>query len=130
MTQVTEHAPRALDPGHIMQTATGFWGSKVLLTAVEFDLFSALGHGALTADELGEKLRISPRGRFDFFDALVALGFLRRDGDGPAGRYKNTAETAAFLVKDSPGYIGGMPEMMNARLFEFWNHLGDALRVR
>jgi hypothetical protein len=27
-----------LDPAHIMQTATAFWASKVLLTAVEFDL--------------------------------------------------------------------------------------------
>ena len=31
-----------LDPGRIMQTATAFWSSKVLLTAVEFDLFSTL----------------------------------------------------------------------------------------
>ena len=37
------------DPSHIMQTATGFWASKVLLTAVEFDLFTTLGDGARTA---------------------------------------------------------------------------------
>jgi hypothetical protein len=129
MSQTKQESPQALDPGHIMQTATGFWGSKVLLTAVEFDLFTALGDRALTADELGEKLGIHPRGRFDFFDALVALGFLDRDGDGPVGRYRNTPETATFLVKTNPAYIGGMPEMMNARLFGFWNHLGEALRT-
>ena len=118
-----------LDPTSIMQTATGFWSSKVLLTAVEFDLFSTLGDGSMTADELGAALRVHPRGRYDFFDALVALGFLRRDGEGPTGRYRNTPETAAFLVKQSPAYIGGMPEMFNSRLFGFWNNLGEALRT-
>ena len=92
----------------VMQTATGFWASKVLLTAVEFDLFSTLGDGSMTAEELGAALGLHPRGRYDFFDALVALGFLHRDGDGPESRYRNTPETAAFLVKQSPAYIGGM----------------------
>lgn len=32
-----------LDPLHIMQTATAFWASKRLLTAVELDLFTNLG---------------------------------------------------------------------------------------
>ena len=118
-----------LDPTSIMQTATGFWSSKVLLTAVEFDLFSTLGDGSMTADELGAALGVHPRGRYDFFDALVALGFLRRDGDGPKGRYRNTPQTASFLVKQSPAYIGGMPEMFNSRLFGFWNNLGEALRT-
>lgn len=118
-----------LDPSYILQTATGFWASKVLLTAVEFDLFSVLGDGSMTATELGEKLGLHPRGTYDFFDTLVALGFLGREGDGPEGRYKNTPQTAAFLDRRSPSYIGGVPEMLNARLFGFWNHLGTALKT-
>lgn len=118
-----------LDPSRIMQTATAFWASKVLLTAVELDLFTTLGDGAMTAPQLGEALGLHPRGTYDFFDALVALKFLARDGDGPEGRYGNTPETAAFLDKNSPTYIGGLPEMLNARLFGFWNHLGTALRT-
>jgi len=74
-------------------------------------------------------LGIHPRARYDFFDALVALGFLGREGDGPGGRYRNTPETAAFLVERSPAYIGGMAKMFNSRLFGFWNSLGDALRT-
>ena len=118
-----------LDPSHIMQTATAFWASKVLLTAVEFDLFSVLGDGVMTATQLGETLELHPRGTYDFFDALVALRFLDRDGDGPEGQYKNTPETAAFLDKRSPMYIGGMPEMMSTRLFGFWNDLGTGLKT-
>ena len=55
--------------------------------------------------------------------------FLDRDGDGPEGLYSNTATTDAFLDKNKPSYIGGILEMFNARLFEYWNHLGTALRT-
>ncbi len=120
------HSP---DPGPIMQAATGFWASKVLLTAVEFDLFSLLDEAPRTAPELGKALALHPRGTHDFFDALVALGFLERDGDGPEGRYRNTPATAAYLVKESGSYIGGTLEMLNSRLFGFWNDLGTALRT-
>jgi len=117
------------DPGRIMQTATAFWASKVLLTAVEFDLFTLLGNDSMTAVELGSQLGLHPRGTYDFFDALVAGGFLQREGDGAGGRYSNTPDTAAFLNKNSPTYIGGLPEMLNARLFGFWNNLGEALKT-
>lgn len=120
---------RRLDPSHIMQTATAFWASKVLLTAVELDLFSTIGEGAMTASQLGKALGLHPRGTYDFFDALVALRFLDRVGDGPEGQYENTPETSVFLNKSSPDYIGGIPEMLNTRLFGFWNDLGTALRT-
>lgn len=117
------------DPSHIMQTATAFWASKVLLTAVEFDLFTTLDNKAMTADELGDELGLHPRGTYDFFDALVALKFLERDGDGSDGKYRNTPDTGVFLNKKSPAYIGGLPEMLNSRLFGFWNDLGKALKT-
>jgi predicted nicotinamide N-methyase len=118
-----------LDPTQIMQTANAFWPSKVLLTAVELGVFTTLGEGTMTAAQLGERLKLHPRGTFDFFDALVALKFLQRDGDGPHGRYQNTPETAAFLDKSKPTYIGGMLEMLNRRLFGYWNNLGTALKT-
>ena len=118
-----------LDPSHIMQTATAFWASKVLLTAVELDLFTTLGDGTMTAPQLGKTLGLHPRGTYDFFDALVALKFLDRDGDGPEGKYKSTPQTAAFLNKKSATYIGGLPEMLNSRLFGFWNNLSTALKT-
>jgi len=118
-----------LDPSYIMQTSTAFWASKVLLTAVELDLFTTLGDEKLSASQLGEELGLHARGTYDFFDALVALKFLEREGDGPEGRYKNTPQTAAFLNKKSHTYIGGLAEMLNARLFGFWNDLGTALKT-
>ena len=118
-----------LDPTHIMETAWAFWASKVLLTAVEVDLFTTLSGEPMTAPQLGYALGLHPRGTYDFFDALVALKFLNRDGDGPQGRYSNTPETGAFLNKTSPAYMGGILEMHNARTFGFWNNLGTALKT-
>jgi hypothetical protein len=82
--------PPVLSPDAILQTAFGFWGSKVLLTAVEFGLFTALGGRRRTGAQLGGELRLHPRGIADFFDALVAMKFLDRDGDGADAKYFNT----------------------------------------
>ena len=123
MTQVQ------LDPSHILQVGMGFWPSKTLLSAVELELFTELGGDALTGAEIGERLRLHPRGIYDFLDTLVALGFLERDGDGADGRYRNTEATATFLDKRSPAYVGGILEMSNARLYPFWGDLTEALRT-
>lgn len=119
----------SLDPSRILNTGFGFWSSKVLLTAVEFEVFTALSGKKMTGEELGRKLGLHPRGIWDFFDTLVALGFLDREGNGREARYTNTAETALYLDKNSSAYIGGIFEMCNARLFRFWDDLGPALKT-
>ena len=112
-----------------MQIGSGFWPSKVLLSAVELELFTLLGSGSLTGQEIGDKLGLHPRAIWDFLDGLVALGLLDRDSDGGDGRYRNTTDTAVFLDKNSPQYIGGILEMFNARLFRFWADLTEALKT-
>lgn len=117
------------DPGPILQTAFAFWSSKVLLTAVEFGLFTKLGTERKAGDELGFELGLHPRGIADFLDALVAMRFLDREGDGPDSRYLNTTAGLLYLDKNSPRYVGGILEMLNVRLFRFWNDLPEALRT-
>jgi SAM-dependent methyltransferase len=118
-----------LDSSHIMQVGMGFWPSKTVLSAVELQLFTHLGAESMTGEEIGERLGLHPRAIYDFLDTLVALRLLERDGDGRDGRYRNTAETAAFLDKRSPAYIGGILEMCNARLYGFWGDLTEALQT-
>ena len=112
-----------------MQVGLGFWASKTLLSAVELELFTHLGTEGLTGEQIRERLGLHPRATFDFLDTLLALGFLERDGDGSEGLYRNTAEGAAFLDKNSPAYIGGILEMCNARLYGFWGDLTEALQT-
>jgi hypothetical protein len=117
------------NPSHIMQIGMGFWASKTVLSAVELGLFTHLGSEEITGGEIGERLGLHPRAIYDFLDTLVALGLLERDGEGSDGRYRNTAETAAFLDKGSPAYVGGILEMCNGRLYRFWGDLTEALQT-
>jgi len=105
-----------LSPARIMEVGMAFWPAKVLLSAIELRLFSELGSRSMTGAELRSALRLHPRADPDFFDTLVALRFLERDGDGPLARYRNTPETATFLDRTSPQFMGGFLEMANARL--------------
>lgn len=118
-----------LDPSPILQTAFAFWSSKVLLTAVEFGVFTKLGNRRITGAELGAELGLHPRGISDFFDALVAMKFLDREGDGAPAKYFNTPAGALYLDRNSPRYVGGILVMLNERLFKFWHDLPDALRT-
>jgi SAM-dependent methyltransferase len=121
--------PTSLTPDSILQTGFGFWNSKVLLTAVTLDLFTKLGAHRLFGAQIGKELALHPRGVADFLDALVAMKFLEREGDGADAKYFNTPATALYLDRQSPRYIGGILEMLNARLFKYWHDLPEALRT-
>src|SRR3954468_12259283 len=118
-----------LSPGRIMEVGMGFWPAKTLLSALELGLFTTLGGNAMTGGELQRALGLHARANPDFFDTLVALRFLERDGDGPAGRYRNTLETATFLDRNSPEFMGGFLEMCSLRLYRFWGDLSEGLRT-
>jgi SAM-dependent methyltransferase len=112
-----------------MQVGMGFFASKSVLSAVELELFTHLGGESMTGEEIRGRLGLHQRAIPDFTDTLVALGFLEREGDGSAARYRNTADTAAFLDKNGPMYIGGILEMANTRLYPFWGDLTQGLRT-
>jgi hypothetical protein len=43
--------------------------------------------------------------------------------------YGNTAATDLFLDRRKPSYLGGMLEMVNSRLFKYWNDLTEGLET-
>ena len=119
---MTQAAPT---PDAILQTGLAFWPAKTLLSAIELGLFTELAGGPETLEGLRTRLGLHPRSARDFFDTLVALGFLTRQD----GRYANTAATDLFLDRRKPSYVGGILEMANARLYRFWADLTEALRT-
>lgn len=116
-------------PARILDIGFGFWPSKVLLSAVELGVFTVLGKQSLTGRNLERELGLHPRANPDFFDALVALKLLEREGDGAEALYRNSREAAIFLDRVSSSYIGGILEMAGARLYRFWGDLTEALRT-
>lgn len=114
-----------MTPANIMQLGLGFMASKTLLSAIELGLFTELSKGPRSVEELTSSLGLHQRAARDFFDALVSLGMLDREN----GLYKNTPETEEFLVRGKLGYLGGMLEMANERLYPFWGSLTEGLRT-
>jgi len=116
-------------PERILQVATGFMSARTLQAAVSLGVFTTLGRRGMTAEELRVAITLAPRASPDFFDALVALKFLERDGDGPAAIYRNSADATAFLDRASPAYMGGLLEMAHDRLYPFWGSLREGLKT-
>jgi len=85
------------DRDRILQISWGFQAACVLGTAAEFDLFTRLGGGEMTADELAEDARAYPRALAMLADAVAALGMLdKRDG-----RYRVPEHLEPLLRSDS-----------------------------
>ena len=118
-----------LDPSKIMQVGTGFFGTKTLLTAVNMDLFTILAKRELSGTDIQSRLGLHSRSLYDFLDALVAMGFLKRKGLKKEAIYGNAEDADFFLDKNKPTYIGGILEMCNNRLYPFWNNLENGLKT-
>lgn len=116
----------AVTPDRIVQLGLAFRAAKTLLSAAELGVFTALAEKPLDLDTLRKQIGVDERGARDFFDALVALGMLERDDHG---RYANTPETALYLDRKKPTYIGGELEHFNAYVYPHWNLLTAALRT-
>ena len=117
------------DPSNIMQVGMGFWACKTLLAAVKFKLFTMLAARKKTASEIKEELQLKTTDRhvYDWLDALVALGFLQREGLLEEAKYSNTTDTDLFLDENKRSYIGGILQMGNNRLYRFWGDLEEGL---
>lgn len=110
-------------PEKIMQLITGGWAAAILGSGAKHGVFGALENGGDNAAGVAKKTGISPRGAQAVLDGLTGLGLLKLEG----GRYSNTPEAAAFLVKGKPSYLGGMAEVMTAALTD-WAKLPDAVQ--
>ena len=125
-----EQSSNQPNPGTIMQIGTGFWASKILLSAVKFQLFTKLADKKVqSASQIKSMLNLkcTDRNVYDFLDALTGFGFLNRQGILESASYSNSNDTEFFLDKNKPTYIGGILEMLNNRLYTFWGNLEEAL---
>jgi phospholipid N-methyltransferase len=113
-------------PERILEIGQGFWASKTLLSATKLGVFTELDrNGPQGVEQLEDALGLHSRSSRDFLDTLVALDLLDRED----GQYRNTSESAAFLVEGKPTSFVGWFEMVNDRLYPFWGDLETALQT-
>lgn len=107
----------------LMQTMRSFQESRVLLSAVELDIFTAVGQGA-SAAQIASRLGAKPRSTETFLNALVAMRALTKKD----GIFHNTPDTARYLVAGSPDYA--RPALMHTvHLWAAWSTLTAAVRA-
>jgi 2-polyprenyl-3-methyl-5-hydroxy-6-metoxy-1,4-benzoquinol methylase len=111
----TTNQPSA-GPEHIFETLNAYQKTAALKTAIELDVFTAIGQGTNSAPALAKKCCASERGIRILCDFLVINRFLVKNEQ----RYELTPDSAIFLNKQSPAYIGSavgfltLPELTDA----------------
>jgi SAM-dependent methyltransferase len=108
MTPVDERPPPY--PSQIFATLTAYRQTAALKTAIELEVFTAIGEGSDTAAALAARCGASERGLRILCDALVALEFL-----GKAGAcYTLRPVAARYLDRRSTAYVGTVVGLLNA----------------
>jgi 2-polyprenyl-3-methyl-5-hydroxy-6-metoxy-1,4-benzoquinol methylase len=106
----TSTQPHPPSPELIFDTLNAYQKTAALRGAIELDLFTAIGEGASSAADMARKLSVSERGARILCDYLVINGLLTKQGV----RYGLTPDSATFLDRRSPAYMGGVVKFLNA----------------
>ena len=95
-------------PALIFDTFNAFQRTQALKTAIEIELFTGLGEGKTTAPALAERCGGTERAIRILCDFLTIAGFLTKQGN----EYSLTLDSATFLDKRSPAYMGTVSEFI------------------
>jgi SAM-dependent methyltransferase len=97
-------------PERFFQIANSYQLAAALRAAVELELFTAVAEGNRDPRALAARCGASERGARILSDFLVVAGLLTKD----AGGYGLTQDSAVFLDRRSPAYMGGTLEFLHA----------------
>ena len=108
---MTNSPPR---PETIERLANGVFQSAAMLAGMKLEVFTPLGDGPRTADEVAEAIGVGSAKLGPLLYALVVAGLLTNDGE----HFANTAEADHFLVKGKPSHQGSRHAFYQARWSE------------
>jgi 2-polyprenyl-3-methyl-5-hydroxy-6-metoxy-1,4-benzoquinol methylase len=109
----------------LLETITAYQRTGAIRAAIELDLFSAIAAGSRRPEEIGARCGTSERGTRILCDALTVMGFLTKQD----GAYSLTPDSALFLDRRSPAYLGGITGFLLAPdLMDAFDRLAEAVR--
>jgi 2-polyprenyl-3-methyl-5-hydroxy-6-metoxy-1,4-benzoquinol methylase len=112
-------------PAVVFDTLFAYQRTAALRSAIELDVFRAIGEGAGTVPAIAGRCRASERGIRILCDYLVVAGLLRKTGD----RYAHTPASAMFLDPRSPASLASTARFLgNRSIIEPFDHLTDIVR--
>ncbi|HYJ87617.1 MAG TPA: class I SAM-dependent methyltransferase [Pyrinomonadaceae bacterium] len=112
-------------PQLFFQTVNAYQRTEALKAAIELEVFTAIGEGNATAADIAKRCGASERGTRILCDFLCIIGFLSKEGN----QYSLTQDSAIFLDKRSPAYLGGAIEFMaTEKLTDNFRSFADVVR--
>lgn len=112
-------------PFRLFQAINGFHLTEAIRSAIELDIFTAIGAGQTTAEALARRCSVAERGARILCDFLVVNGFLSKTGD----QYSLAEDSAMFLDRNSPSYMGSCTEfLLTDHIRENFRDLTNAVR--
>jgi 2-polyprenyl-3-methyl-5-hydroxy-6-metoxy-1,4-benzoquinol methylase len=108
MTMATASPSQKPSPERIFGALNAFQGTAALKTAIELDVFTAIADGADRANSIAQRVKAAERGVRILCDYLTIHGFLTKNDD----RYALTQESAIFLNRHSPAYMGTLADFL------------------
>jgi precorrin-6B methylase 2 len=112
-------------PELFFETVNAYQRTAAIKAALELDLFTAIGEGKQTAQEIAARCAASERGVRILCDYLVIIGFLTKEGD----RYQLTKDSAVFLDNRSPAYMGSTLDfLLSPMLTAGFENLSEVVR--
>lgn len=115
--------PRELSLAEIFQLGY-YWETKILLTAIKLDLFSALDGRSDSPSDLARRLSLDERALSLVLHALTAMRILTKH----EGRFANTNVARKHLVKVSPDYVGHLLVLHDSEWLN-WGKLEETIRT-
>jgi predicted O-methyltransferase YrrM len=117
--------PQAPSPGIIFDTLQAYQRSVALKAGIDLDLFTAIAEGNHSLSAIAAHMKASEKGTRVLCDFLTMIGFLTKHGDD----YSLTSDSAAFLDRRSPAYLGTMANfLMNPQVAGLLEDITDVIR--
>lgn len=112
-------------PEPILAALNAFQQTEALKGALELDLFTAIAEGNHTVEAIAKRCDAAPRGIRILCDFFVVQGFLTKN----SGAYHPTRETAAFLDRRSPAFMGtAVNFLLHPQSRTVWEDVAGAVR--
>jgi len=123
MTGTTLH--QSPTPERFFNAINAYQQTEAMKAAVELEIFTAIAKGDTTAASIAKRCRASERGVRILCDFLTIHGFLTKERN----QYALAPDSALFLDRHSPAYIGGTIDfLLTPRLREGNARLTEAVR--
>ena len=105
---VTASGAAQPNPAVVFETLQAYQKSAALRAGIELDVFTGIGEGTNTAAALAKRCSAAERGIRILCDYLTIMGFLTKH----ESRYGLSADSAAFLDRRSPSYLGTIADFL------------------